>query len=572
MQAKWFWLGLMCLEISSLAQATVELPKSTEHLLVEMVPMRDGVKLFTTIEVPQQGKKYPVLLLRNLYRRRTEQIAESQDIAGRNFIAIHQDVRGSGRSEGVWHAFLQERNDGEDCLEWIAKQPWCDGRIFMHGASYCGSTQFLAAACGHPALKAIAPEVVAFDYFTPMTQREGVPTLALFNWACACTYNNLGMTEDNPRPKYDDAHVAWKERDIIALGRPVHFWRQMTNPQAFDTYFKGMDANEFVSKIQSPAYLLSGWYDIDASAELMVFTALQKHGGNERVRKFSRCVMGPYTHGGVVGFPGMTETQENRDKLRNKQYKFFLNLLKDENSDPLPDMKPVTYYVMGANEWRGAETWPPQGTTFTPYYLGGGSANTSNGNGFIKTTASASPDDVFISDPANPVPSVGGRWDSGAQEQTGPLGNRKDVLFYRSDELTEPLEIAGPVKAHLFISCSTPETDIAVKVADVFPDGKAYNIVNGIRRSSFRPPYKHLEPMEPGNVYELEFELQSTAHRFLPGHRVMVIIAGQDYGYFTFNRNTGKDESLDAECRQAEIHIVHNEQYPSAIILPVSAK
>ena len=115
----------------------------------------------------------------------------------------------------------------------------------MHGASYCGSTQFLAAACGHPALKAIAPEVVAFDYFTPMVQREGVPTLALFNWACACTYNNLGMTEDNPRPKYDDAHVAWKERDIIALGRPVHFWRQMTNPQAFDTYFKGMDANEF---------------------------------------------------------------------------------------------------------------------------------------------------------------------------------------------------------------------------------------------------------------------------------------------------------------------------------------
>ena len=235
-------------------------------------------------------------------------------------------------------------------------------------------------------------------------------------------------------------------------------------------------------------------------------------------------------------------------------------------------MKPVTYYVMGANEWRGAETWPPQGTTFTPYYLGGGSANTSNGNGFIKTTASASPDDVFISDPANPVPSVGGRWDSGAQEQTGPLGNRKDVLFYRSDELTEPLEIAGPVKARLFISCSTPETDIAVKVADVFPDGKAYNIVNGIRRSSFRPPYKNLEPMEPNKIYELEFELQSTAHRFLPGHRVMVIIAGQDYGYFTFNRNTGKDESLDAECRQAEIHIVHNEQYPSAIILPVSAK
>ena len=113
MQAKWFWLGLMCLEISSLAQAAVELPKSTEHLLVEMVPMRDGVKLFTTIEVPQQGKKYPVLLLRNLYRRRTEQIAESQDIAGRNFIAIHQDVRGSGRSEGVWHAFLQERNDAK---------------------------------------------------------------------------------------------------------------------------------------------------------------------------------------------------------------------------------------------------------------------------------------------------------------------------------------------------------------------------------------------------------------------------------------------------------------------------
>ena len=235
-------------------------------------------------------------------------------------------------------------------------------------------------------------------------------------------------------------------------------------------------------------------------------------------------------------------------------------------------MKPITYYVMGANEWRGAETWPPQGTTFTPYYLGGGSANTLAGNGFMKASLEETSEDIFTSDPLNPVPTVGGRWESGAQEQTAPLGGRKDVLFYRSDILTEPLEIAGPVKARLFISCSTPETDIAVKVADVFPDGKAYNIVNGIKRTSFRAPYKKLEPMEPGKVYELEFELQSTAHCFQPGHRMMVIIAGQDYGYFVFNRNTGKDDSLDASCQQAEIRIYHTQQHPSAIILPVSAK
>ena len=572
MQAKWFWIGLMCLEISSLAQGKVDLPKSTEHLLIDMVPMRDGVKLFTTIELPQKDKKFPVVLLRNLYRKRTDEIKEPGDVAKRNFIFIHQDVRGAGRSEGEWHAFLQERNDGEDCLEWIVKQPWCDGNIFMTGGSYCGSSQFLAAACGNPALKGIAPEILAMDYFTPMTQRDGVPTLALFNWACWCTFNNLGLKEDNPQPKYNDAHVAWRERDIIALRRPVHFWRQMTNPQAFDEYFKQMDANDFISKIPCPAYLLSGWYDIDASAELKVFTALREHGGNERVRQFTHCVMGPYTHGSVAGFPGVTETQETRNKLHDKQNQFFINLFKDENSDPLPDMKPITYYVMGANEWRGAETWPPQGTTFTSYYLGGGSANTLAGNGFMKASLEETSEDIFISDPLNPVPTVGGRWEDGAKEQTAPLGGRKDVLFYRSDVLAEPLEIAGPVKARLFISCSTPETDIAVKVADVFPDGKAYNIVNGIKRTSFRAPYEKLEPMEPGKVYELEFELQSTAHCFQPGHRMMVIIAGQDYGYFVFNRNTGKDDSLDASCQQAEIRIYHTQQHPSAIILPVSAK
>ena len=233
------------------------------------------------------------------------------------------------------------------------------------------------------------------------------------------------------------------------------------------------------------------------------------------------------------------------------------------------------YFLPVRNEWRSAPTYPIPGTEFTAYYLSsGGSANTLHGNGVLATKPDTGGTDGFTYDPANPVLSVSSRT-AGARGglPQGSVDNRKveerqDVLVYTSEPLRTGLEITGPVTATIYLSTDVVDTDVSMKLVDVYPDGRAHNIAEGIARAKYRSSYSKPELMKPGQVYKIPVELFPTSNYFEPGHRIRIEISSGDFPNFARNLNTANS---DTESRMVVAHtkIHHSAEYPSAITLPI---
>jgi putative CocE/NonD family hydrolase len=254
---------------------------------------------------------------------------------------------------------------------------------------------------------------------------------------------------------------------------------------------------------------------------------------------------------------------------------FLYSILSGKEPKTARNPSRIQIFVMGANKWRFENEWPLKRTQWTPFYLGSsGHANTSNGDGWLsrdKVEIKKCAPDTFSSDPRNPVPTCGGRGigNSGQRNQS-EIEKRNDVLVYTLPQLTEPMEVTGPVSVKLFVSASTPDADFAVKLVDVYPDGRPFSVCDGILRARFRGGLdKKPELMKPGTVYELDFELDVTSYLFKSGHRVRIQIAGSNFPHFSRNSHTGSKAGTDTVMRKSVQKIYHSSQYPSCIILPV---
>jgi len=542
-----------------------------------MMPARDGVKLATDVYRPAAPGKYPVLLVRDIYDNGSEDkwVAEGNRWAKRGYVFLHQDARGRNDSEGVFYPYFQEINDGYDAQQWAGSQPWSNGKVGMLGGSYLATVQWQSAHLRSPALVALAPRMTPYNYYQDVAYAGGALALASrIDWGI------LVGGRTNQWRNYDWNRVIWHLPLMTmdhAAGHDLPHWRDWISHVNYDEYWKGIDVQARVGEIDVPAYSIGGWYDVFQRASLDSFSDMRRNGRSERARQGQKLIIGPWPHTaapqrklGDLDFG--PDSVVDFDTLHER---WFDHWLKGEANGVMQEA-PVRIFVMGENRWRDEQEWPLARTQYTKFYLrSGGRANGAGGDGRLdrgKPGASES-NDRYIYDPNNPVPTIGGNLmykalPAGPYDQSS-INQRNDILVFSTPPLEQDLEVTGPVKLTLYAASSARDTDFTAKLLDVHPDGKAYNLVDGIIRARYRKSSTAPELLEPGKVYEYTVDLWSTSNVFRKGHRIRIDVSSSNFPRFDRNPNTGHAFGVDAELQTAQQTIYHNRRYASHVTLPV---
>jgi putative CocE/NonD family hydrolase len=360
------------------------------------------------------------------------------------------------------------------------------------------------------------------------------------------------------------------------LGRHAQFYSDWIHHPDYDDYWKKLNVEEVFEDIGIPVHTSGGWFDIFTQGTQNGYIGMSRRGKTEEARRQARMVIGPWEHG-VSQKTGDRDFGPDanlpREVFELHWYDYWLKGVKNGvDTDPA-----VTLFVMGKNVWRQENEYPLARTRYRDLYLtSGGHANTSAGDGTLSWIAPAatSPPDRYEYDPNHPVPSTGGNNCCGTPTLSGPrdqrpIENRNDVLSYTSEPMLQELEVTGPVKVMLYASSDAPDTDFVAKLIDVYPDGSAFNLCEGILRARYREGVSRPKLLDPGKVYALTIQLTGTSNVFLPGHRIRVDITSSHFPQFNRNPNTGKPFGLSNEVRTARQTTYHSAAQPSHIVLPV---
>ena len=536
------------------------------------VRARDGVKISVDVFRPRDGAKHPSVMVQTPYNNDSDRVMDDAwSYVQRGYAYITVDVRGRYDSEGTFVPYVSDGKDGSDVMDWVSRQSWSNGRIATHGASYSGKTQWMLAKENNPHHAAIVSYVSPGDDFRDQTRYNGVPKLDLmYTWM-------MGM---DGRVNQSRAGWNWgaamRALPLLTLdervGRQIPTWREAMKHDRLDAWWMPGQMTGNYNKFDIPSFNVTGWYEGQLKGQTQNYVESVKHSKRPQDHML---VIGPWLHGvnrnRVVGERDAgPQATIDLDKIRNEWLDHTML------GAPRPERDRFMYFLPVKNEWRAANTYPIPSTKFTQYFLSsGGSANTLNGDGVLRTAAATSSGtDAYVYDPANPVPSITSRT-AGARGglPQGSVDNRKleernDILVYTSEPLTEGMEITGPVTGTVYISTDVVDTDITMKLLDVYPDGKAHNITEGIARAKYRNSFSNPELMKPGEVYKIAVELFPTSNYFEAGHRIRIEVSSSDFPNFARNLNTANSDTTST-IRVAHTKIHHSAQYPSSITLPV---
>ena len=483
---------------------------------------------------------------------------------------VIQDCRGRGTSKGLWDPFRYDVEDGFDTQEWVGKQAWCNGKIGTAGGSYVGWTQWASAPKRSKYLKAMVP-IVPFCNAYDLAYDGGAFQLSLLmGWGSAVGGARIApdkMPEafrHLPLIKFDEQfdHRIFYLSNWVA--HPVYddFWKQ-----------RGI-GREAYDDITVPILNVGGWYDIFSKATLDMVNGVRHESRNPAMRTNQFVVIGPWPHG--VGGYKVGELDFGKDAVLNVgelQLKWFDYWLKGKDSG-VRSWPAIRLFVMGENQWRGENEWPLARTQFTPYYLHnqGGANDPKAGRSLDIAKPGSEKTDTYVYDPNNPVPTAGGNNLTGAP--AGPFDQTKvelrdDVLVYTTAPLKDAIEVTGPVKAVLYAASTAKDTDFTAKLVDVHPDGKAYNLCDGILRARWRNSRTQEQLLKPGEVQRYEIDLWVTSNLFKAGHRIRVEISSSNFPRFDRNPNTSSPFGTDTKVFAATQTIYHDTKHPSHVLLPV---
>ena len=585
---KSLWLFAFLLYFAIAADAATEsYPIKVERAVA--VIMRDNTVLRADIYRPEVEGRFPVLLERTPYNK-DEVMMFAVTAATRGYVVIVQDVRGRYSSEGEWYPFKYESQDGYDSVEWAGALPYSDGKVGMVGGSYNGATQLLAAIAHPPHLVGIYPFVTASNYHDGWTYQGG----AFEQWFSESWTSGLAQDTLNRAVKKSTNAM----RGVAALplnnfplfnatSLPApselsqtlapYFLDWLAHP-SYDDYWKRWSIEEHYADINVPALSVAAWYDIFQGGSLRNYIGLKAHAGSQAARQSQRLLViigGHAGHGRNIGDldfgPAAEAANENAIALR--WYDYLLKGVANEFSKE----KPVKIFVMGSNVWREEDDWPLARARNTKYYLHSfGRANSIGGNGTLSLTSPASEMlDHFVYDPADPVMTTGGplccdlaHLMAGPQDQR-PIEAREDVLVYSTPAMESDVEVTGPVNLELYAKSSAVDTDFTAKLVDVYPDGSAQNLTEGIVRARYRNSQQQPELMHPEEVYKFTIDLWSTSNLFRKGHKLRLEISSSNFPRFDRNLNTGADDRKSVEMVKAMNSILHDQKHPSALIVPI---
>ncbi len=558
------------------------------------VTMRDGVNLATDVYRPADAGRYPVILMRLPYNKEQPVLlflaGDILRIAHAGYAVVVQDCRGTFQSGGEFDPYFQEANDGVDTIAWIATQRWSSGAVGMMGASYYGATQWLAALEDPPALKAIAPFITTDQYYEKWTYQGGAFQLGfILQWATA----TFGVGEAVRRLSHGEAtdadlSVAIEAGDEVAdrywhlplsdlpeladLAPYVSDW--IAHPD-YDDYWRAIAPCEYYDRITVPALNFGGWYDLFLGGTLANYQAM-------KATTPQKLVIGPWVHGynggvfaernfGLLAHDGVAD-------VTNDQIRWFDRWLKGDDNG-IEAEPPVKLFIMGSDRWREEQDWPLPDTEWRKYYLhSDGRAGSILGKLSTESPANE-PADSYVYDPRDPVPTVGGATflpglfvaaNAGPRDQQA-VESRTDVLCYTTPTLLNDLEATGPITLVLYVRSSAVDTDFTGRLIDVYPDGRAMILTDGILRARYRGGFDKPEMLTPGEIYRLEIDLVATANMFAAGHQIRLEVSSSNFPRFNRNTNTGGiiAKETTADFIIATNEILHDAEHPSYLLLPV---
>ena len=533
------------------------------------VPMRGGIELSANIFRPGGSAAYPTILIRTPYGKGSDWSANHQAFVEHGYAVIVQDVRGRNESEGTFDPLTQEPDDGDDTLNWIAKQPWSNGKVGMTGGSYLGIVQWKVALLNNPHLKAIFPWVSGDDDYRDRFYSTG---------GAIKLGHRLLWVEENLKPPGFEAPdflkyvltLPVRRTDAVITGGQVPLLQKVLNHPDYDSFWQAISIKRQLKNIRIPVFSVGGWYDNYVEGDLDAFTTLQK------TSTFDRILIGPWPHNVNTLMPGSGFGPNAQILFRKTQLEWFDQWLKDKDSK-LMNKPPVRIFVMGKNEWRDELEWPLSRARATKFYLdSGGHANSMSGDGMLTSEPShKSTLDTYVFDPHNPVPTRGGsvccnpvKFPWGPMDQR-PVEKRADVLIYSTAPLAADTEVTGPIFATIWAASSATDTDFMAKLVDVASNGVARNLTDGMIRARYRKSLSKPELMTPGDVYEFKIDLGVTSNVFLKGHRIRVELSSSNFPRFDRNPNTGKPVADETELRSATQTIHHDRVHASCLTLPV---
>ncbi len=546
------------------------------------VPMstRDGVTLRADVHRPGPPGRYPVLLVRTPYGKRASERIEPAYFPDRGYIVVIQDVRGRGSSDGTFDPFTQEGSDGADAVAWAATLDGGNGEVGTLSQSYMGLAQYHLATHRPPALRAASPVSGPITFFHDCLYRNGVLELDwTVNWIGSLargavgpelnaewdTWSSVPGARFAPLTREAVEHTPvldWADR--FAPGAP--YLRDLLEHTTDDDYWAALDLRGRAGDIDVPMLHVSSWYDAFQYDTLTMYRNLRAGARTAHARENQRLIMGPWAH--LLGY-AKPETRGAGEADFGPEAAIELHAIQRDWFDHFfrgtaLDGPRVRLFVLGENRWRDEDDWPLARRVETPLYL------RAEGSLSWEPPADEEPDS-YVSDPADPVPSLGGAslaLPPGVFDQR-PAEARDDVLVYTGEVLDEPLEITGNVTMTLHAASSAPDCDFVARLVDVHPDGYAWNVVDGVVRARFRGSTSEPSLIEPGRVYAYEIDLWATSIVVAAGHRLRVEIASSCFPRWIRNPQTGEEPVRATTFAPAHQQVFHDGARPSHLTLPV---
>ncbi len=592
-----------------------------------MVPMRDGKKMLADVYYPKAGPgKYPIIFVRTPYNFNywdvslgaPRDMSQPLEAVKRGYAYVEMNERGHFYSEGEYDILGPPRTDGEDAINWMSSQPWSNGKVGLTG---CSSTAEWQLGVVTEAPKGLATfNVQGFGagvgrvgpyYEQGNWFRGGAMQMLFIDWL----YGEQNQVRPMLPPGTSQADLTRTRRlfDLAPQMPPVDWSTQLWHlpendiirdiggpPGIFDTVMPVATGGNMVARtpndpawykgglwhdtmpIERPGLWYMSWYDVSVSPNLAAYNWVRQHApapiADEQYAIIAPVLHCAYTRATEDTKIGDLDVGDARFDYDNLMYGWFDHFLKGEDNGILQKQPKVRYYVVGLNEWKSSPSWPPPGAQPRTFYLqSDGHANTLYGDGSLAPeSSSADKPDAFVYDPGNPVPTFGG---GGCCEGTAvhfgsfdqrPTEARNDVLVYTTEPFKEAVEMSGPITVTLYVSSSAKDTDFTWRIDDVYPDGRAFNLIENIQRMRYRDGYDKPEVwMEPGKTYKVTFQPMQFSNDFKPGHRLRLEISSSNFPRFDRNLNTGGPNYNETKWVVAHNSVHHSTQYPSTITITV---
>lgn len=586
-----------------------------------MMPMRDGVRLATDIYRPKGDDPVPIVFSRTPYNfntygngeMNTRGMQTALEWVKKGYAYVVQNERGRFFSEGEWDILGTPLSDGYDAMEWMSKQPWSNGKIGTLGCSSTAEWQMAVASMNHPAHAALVPQGFGAgvgrigEFFEQGNFYRGGANQMLFTaWLYGTQHDPLapklpvGISQKDllrlqrfydMAPEYPK--VDWKAglshlpvEDIIEnVNGPMGIYEEMItrDPNDAKWYQGGLYHDDM--PFDKPSFWFVSWYDVSSSPNIALYNHVRKNAVSEMARNNQYLVIAPVLHcsytrateNTMIGERSVGDARLNYDEIITAWFDLWL---KGEKTNTISEMPKVQYFTMGSNKWQSSDVWPPAESVMTTYYLNSeGKANTRNGNGTLSAKKPRKANlDTFKYDPMNPVNSYGGNVcctgnavQGGAYDQQ-EMELRDDILVYTSAPLEEGIEISGFIESYLYLSSDAKDTDVTIKLIDVYPDGKAYNLDETIQRVRYREGYDKEVMMEDGKVYEVKMTPMSTSNYFEKEHSIRIEVSSSNFPRFDRNLNTGGNNFDESESVIATNSIHHGGKSLSRVVLPIVKK